>query len=69
MVAPFEHGAWVHTVGAGEPGDPAQAVAWARWPHLRALLQHAADAGAGWVLLDSDGGLPDAQVPLPVHDW
>jgi hypothetical protein len=69
MVAPFEHGAWVHTVGAGEPDDPAQVLAWARWPHLRALLLHAADAGAGWVLLDSDGGLPDAQVPLTVHDW
>ena len=69
MVAPFEHGAWVHTVGAGERDDPASAAAWVRWPHLRALLLHAADAGAGWVLLDSDGGLPAEPVPLTVHDW
>jgi hypothetical protein len=69
MVARFEHGAWVHTVGAGERDDPARAAAWTRWPHLRALLLHAADAGAGWVLLDSDGGLPTAPVPLTVHDW
>jgi hypothetical protein len=69
MVARFEYGAWVHTVGAGQRDDPAQEAAWARWPHLRALLLHAADAAAGWVLLDCDGGLPAPGVPLTVHDW
>jgi hypothetical protein len=69
MVARFEYGAWVHTVGAGERDDPAQQAAWARWPRLRALLLHAADAAAGWVLLDAGGGLPAERVPLTVHDW
>lgn len=69
MVARSEYGAWVHTVGAGERDDPDQEAAWARWPHLRALLQHAADAGAGWVLLDCDGGLPSEPGPFTVHDW
>jgi hypothetical protein len=69
MVARFEYGAWVHTVGVGERDDQASAAAWARWPHLRALLLYAADAGAGWVLLDCDGGLPAPGVPFTVHDW
>jgi hypothetical protein len=69
MVALFEHGAWVHTIGAGEVGDEHQDRAWASWPHLRALLLHAAAAGAGWVLLDSDGALPASGMPLIVHDW
>jgi hypothetical protein len=68
MVAVFEHGAWVHTVGAGE-ADERQDQAWAGWPHLRALLLHAAAAGAGWVLLDTDGALPVSGTPLTVHDW
>jgi hypothetical protein len=69
MVAVFEHGAWVHTAGAGEPGDERQDQAWAGWPHLRALLLHATAGGAGWVLLDRDGALPASGTPLTVHDW
>jgi hypothetical protein len=68
LVAPFAHGAWVHTSGALN-SDAAGRDAWASWPHLRALLVHAASAGAGWVLLDADGSVITPEGTLPVHDW